>query len=192
MLNDAQGRIVCIGWGSLVWDPRGLPCGQWHQDGPQLPVEFARESGGKRITLVICPGAPHVPTLWSVLDVPDLQTARRLLGTREYEDAGPEWVARNIGFWSDVDGTFNGAEANTVSEWAKPRGISGAVWTSLPPKFAGMNGKVPDAGSVIAYLEALTGAERDGAEAYVRRAPPQIDTPYRRRIAATLGWTSRP
>jgi hypothetical protein len=66
------------------------------------------------------------------------------------------------------------------------------VWTSLPPKFGGVDDEVPSVDDVIAYLDALRGAERDEAEKYVRKAPLQIDTPYRQRIAAALGWTYRP
>jgi hypothetical protein len=49
--------IACIGWGSLIWDMRNLNVdGNWHADGPLLPIEFARQSRDGRITLVIVQG----------------------------------------------------------------------------------------------------------------------------------------
>ena len=94
MSNDAVGSIDCIGWGSLVWDSRELPCGPWHDDGSSLPVEFVHESSNRRITLVIHPDAPRFQTLLSVLDVPDLRTAIDKLGAREYDRAGPKWIEK--------------------------------------------------------------------------------------------------
>lgn len=89
MPSADRPHIVCTGWGSLIWQPGTLPCiGAWRADGPELPVEFARESGaqgkgsGDRITLIICRDARRMPTFWAPLDVGDLAEARRALAIR--------------------------------------------------------------------------------------------------------------
>ena len=34
--------IACLGWGSLIWDPRALPIHrQWHMDGPLLSPDYS-------------------------------------------------------------------------------------------------------------------------------------------------------
>jgi hypothetical protein len=61
------------------------------------------------------------------------------------------------------------------------------VWTSLPPKFNDLK-DVITVDQAVAYLKSLTGAARDISEQYVRNTPRQIDTIFRRRIEAELGW----
>lgn len=186
-------EIACIGWGSLVWDPRDLPClGVWHSDGPLLPVEFARESADKRITLVICPGVPIVRTCWTLLDVSDLASAKARLAEREYERANAKWIEYNIGFWDRDSAGTRGLEADTITAWADRLGLAGAVWTNLPAKFRCQNDVMPTGEEVIAHMRSLDDKARAGAEEYVRKAPVQIDTPYRRLMAQALGWTPLP
>jgi hypothetical protein len=63
--------IACLGWGSLVWDPRELPVrGTWLTNGPFLPIEFARESSDGRITLVLVPDTIAVAqSLWASMSI---------------------------------------------------------------------------------------------------------------------------
>ena len=71
-----QRRIACIGWGSLIWDPRSLPIeGMWSTDGPDLPIEFTRESSDGRMTLAITPDFAAVQTLWILMRVDTLADA---------------------------------------------------------------------------------------------------------------------
>lgn len=38
-------KIVCIAWGSLIWEPGPLRVAStWRPDGPVLPLEFVRDS----------------------------------------------------------------------------------------------------------------------------------------------------
>jgi hypothetical protein len=59
----------------------------------------------------------------------------------------------------------------------------------MPPKFKGEDGRSPTESEAVAYLDSLTGEARELAREYVRKAPPQIDTRYRREFASKLGWT---
>lgn len=196
-MTVAKDKIACLGWGSLIWDPRDFPCrGPWFDDGPLLPVEFARESGGKegepgdRITLVICPNVPSVRTCWALLDVPDMSAAKRSLAARE-GITDPKMKA--IGFWDGGSGERHGLEADTIAAWAERLGLSGAVWTNLQFGFKGKGKRnvMPGGPDVIEFLRKLDDEKRPVAEGYVRQAPAQIDTPYRRLIEKELGWFRR-
>ena len=175
-------NIACLGWGSLVWDPRNLPIQRyWFNDGPLMPVEFARQSADGRITLVISPATRPVRSLWALMDSDCLEDAIKQLKRREGA-VNPE----HIGNWSK--GQDSPAENPKLSEWARARNLDSVIWTKLPPNFDdGDNGK-PHVEDVLRYLRELTGTARDAAERYIRRAPRQIDTAYRRRIEAELHW----
>lgn len=189
---NSPKTIACIGWGSLVWNLGGLPVREdWQFDGPLLPIEFARESEDRRITLVICSSTPRVRTCWVPLEVADMDAARLALGLREFSRANAQWIAENIGVADLIAGTASGNERETIRQWAAGLGLDGVVWTDLPPKFAKNKGRTPTCDEVITHLSSLEGRERDKAEEYVRKAPKQVDTPYRRQIEARLGWTSR-
>lgn len=174
--------IACLGWGSLIWDPRGLPIREpWFKDGPLLPIEFARQSQDFRITLVIEKDAAYVRSLWALMSVNDLKLAKMELRNREgiKED--------DVGFWTQNSSSKH-IFVEIIGEWAKQKGLEAVIWTALPPKFEGNNGKVPSIENVMSYLHNLEHNKRKYAEEYVRKAPIQIDTDYRRIIEKELNW----
>lgn len=194
MENTAHGRprgrtgsIACLGWGSLIWDPRTLAMqGGWLTDGPRIHVEFGRLSRDGRITLVLCERAAAVPALWTVMAPPDLTGAIESL--RDREGIPPEDAARYVGIWSR--GRPAPATIPALAEWAAAHGLAHVVWTNLPPRFNGKE-RQPGCDEVLAYLASLRGAERAAAERYVRHAPPQIRTACRSLIEQALGWTAQ-
>ena len=180
-----MSTIACLGWGSLIWDPRTLPIQRyWFQDGPFIPVEFARQSSDGRLTLVIEPNAKLVRTLWAVMDDMDLDIAIEALRSRE---GIPKSAKNKIGHWSI--GEEPPSDIPDLTEWVRSRGIESVIWTALGPKFNNNNDEVLSVVQAVQYLRNLSGLARDEAEKYVRHAPPpQIDTDYRRRFEAELGW----
>lgn len=179
--------IACLGWGSLIWDPRELPIQRtWFKDGPFIHVEFARQSGDGRITLVLELSATPVRSLWAVMDTNDVAVARTAL--RKREGILEKNEGSHIGSWSS--GQPSPKLIPGLPEWAGSRGVHHVIWTALPPKFSD-NDQTPTVEQVVQYLSCLTGAQRDNAERYVRFAPKQIDTAYRRRIEAVLQWAAR-
>ena len=160
--------------------------GHWHADGPPLPVEFARQSDNGLITLVVGEGFAPVTTLWSAFNTRDLAEARESL--RQRERILPSRASRFIAHWRRGENASS-EPAATISRWAGGKEFEATVWTNLPPKFNGNNGRVPTEDEVVAYLRTLEGQTRAAAEEYVRRAPRQITTAYRRAIETALGWT---
>ncbi len=179
--------IACLGWGSLVWDPRDLPIrGKWFCDGPLLPIEFARQSDGGRITLVLVPDTfPLVRSLWAPMSVTDLDEAREAL--RKREGILRKNAEKHVGHW--IKGMRSTGRLRRIARWAKTNEIDAVIWTNLPPKFGEEEGRVPSPDQVVVYLDSRPHEQRRNAERYVRMTPRQIDTDYRRAIEATLGWT---
>lgn len=179
--------IACLGWGSLIWDPKELPLTNrrpeaWQDDGPELPLEFARVSKNGRLTLVIDPASAAVRVLWNSLRVASLADAVEALQMRE----GVE-TDRPIGRWrSDYEYPF----ADVIGRWAHSRELKGVVWTALGPRFNGRSGQRPSQDEAVEYLAGLSNGPRCLAEQYVRCAPLQIDTLYRRAIIDALGWSA--
>ena len=177
-----MANIACLGWGSLVWDPRELPIRtDWFDDGPLMPVEFARQSNDGRITLVVETKALPVRVLWVLMDSENVDDACEAL--RKREGIKKHNIGQHVGRWSqETTEAIPGIE-----QWACARELDAVVWTALPPKLAGVE-RSPCEEEVITYLKCLKGTRRDGAERYIRRAPRQIDTVYRCAIQATLQW----
>lgn len=174
--------IACLGWGSLIWQPEDLPVrGEWRTDGPKLPLEFARLSGGGRVTLVISKDALPCQVQWCELNVTSLDHAVEQLRVRE-GNTRRSW----IGCWPSDD-TFE--HNSTIETWARSKGVSSVVWTAIPPKWNDQNGVIPSEHDVLKYLKSLPPDQQVEPFRYIKLAPEQIRTRYRpvlRELIASL------
>ena len=184
-------NIVYLAWGSLVWDPRGLPIQRyWFNDGPFASVEFARQSTHGRITLVLDEEAQPVRLLWARTTLSDPEEAVEAL--REREGIPASGRKSRIGIWSG--GATAPKNIPSLPAWAGAHGVEVTIWTALGPRYR-KNDEIeytegrPPISWVLDYLQTLTGPKRDLAERYFRCAPRQVDTEYRRYVEATLGWS---
>jgi hypothetical protein len=178
-------RIVCLAWGSLIWDSGALPvAGAWHPEGPSLPIEFARVGDKDELATVLCPGAPVGTARWARPDVDDVIAARRLLRQREEIDED-----RVGGVGTVVVGQASAAllRAPEILRWAATQNsVDAVIWTALPPRFAGTEGRIPTPEEAAGYLRGLGGHERRHAEDYVRRVPEEIRTPNREALEGAI------
>lgn len=179
-MPSADKQIACLAWGSLVWDTRNLPIrGEWHTDGPLLPIEFARESSRDRITLVIVEDVAPVKTLWAPLEVASLAQAIAALADREGSSS------RYIGRWPvQQDEAY--PQSAVIGDWASERGIDGVVWTALPCGMKEKRGELPSLAELRSYLSKLDDSSRAEAAKYIFEAPAQIQTSYRKRLEQAL------
>ena len=176
-------KIACLGWGSLIWQPKNLLIqNKWFEDGAILPIEFTRQSDNGRMTLIIDEKALPVRTLWALMATDDLQIAIESLRIRE--DTPDLDLIHSV----KVSNRPKDATRKTIVKWLKSLNLAAAIWTGL--SFSGHTGNNrPRIDDVITHLNNLLGNNKDLAEEYIRKAPKQIDTEYRRRIEKEFGWT---
>ncbi|MFH1555499.1 MAG: hypothetical protein ABII76_11615 [Pseudomonadota bacterium] len=186
--HEVRLTVACLGWGSLVWKPEDLPLrGEWTNDGPFLPIEFARESNRRRITLVVVDGPEMVQSLWAPMAASTLEAAKGELAKRE--GITDENIVYSIGWWDRASGQHHGRSSAIVAAWAAERNLDAVVWTNLKPGFRASRGTLPTYEQVLAHLRGLENEEKDLAEEYVRKAPAQVATPYREGLVRDLGWS---
>ena len=148
-------NIACLGWGSLIWDPRAIPIrGKWFDDGPNLPIEFARESADGRITLVIANVDYQVHALWALMSSKKLNDAKKALADRE--GISDKNIKYSIGFWDGRSGKSHGLRAAEIGAWAKNLNIDAVVWTNLKFGFKENRDKMPTYANIIGHLHSLT------------------------------------
>jgi hypothetical protein len=174
--------IACLGWGSLIWNPGTLLIrNRWFEDGPLLPIEFTRRSHNGRVTLIIDEAAMPVRTLWALMTTCDLGEAMKSLQERE------ETAKKNIHSALANDASAQGFRRSIV-DWLVKNQLDAAIWTGLSYS-EHTDHKRPDIRFVLDHLRKLDHNARKVAEEYIRRAPRQIDTEYRRQIELEFGWT---
>ena len=183
-------KIAILGWGSLIWLPKDLKFDTnsgWKENGPVLPIEFARISKDGRLTLVITPNGTEVPTLYSVSSFDSLDLAVLNLAVREGSGR------KSIGYYDKSKDEFSPIEFSFkehIKNWIQTTDFAAVIWTNLPEKLnlENMTKTEKDPDGRIDYLQNLKGSESALAEEYIRNTPKQIATKYRNQIIKTLGW----
>lgn len=183
-------QIVFLGWGSLIWDRRpkfDARVGPWTGGGPVLPIEFCRISSTRKGALVLVIDRAlgtevevlHAPSL---RDDPDdaLSDLRSREGTS----------LRNIGFVDLLTGKQRGRDPEvvaTIKGWAQQREIQVVAWTDLGSNFKSKKDVEFSPEAALEHLKSLGTAGLREAVRYIVKAPPQIDTKFRRWLA-TVEW----
>jgi hypothetical protein len=151
-----------------------------------LPIEFARESGGKRITLVIVDVAIQVRSLWALMSIRTLQEAKNELAERE--GISKENIQYLIGSWDSASENIHGKYSTEIGAWATNLHLDVVVWTNLKYGFKQARDKMPEYDEILSHIASLGHEQRQVVEEYVRRTPRQVDTEFRRNLQRDLGW----
>jgi hypothetical protein len=184
-------RCAVLAWGSLMWDLRELQvAADFAPNGPLLPIEFCRISRDGRLTLVVDETYGAVCTTYSAPSAIEsldeaIENLRLREGAANAEVVG--FVELASGKQSDFATQSHPNSVAAIGAWATSNGYDAAIWTALASNF-----EEPDRGgepfsvtAAIRYLEALESRDRAAftrALDYIRKAPPEVETPVRDQV----------
>jgi len=185
-------KSAVLAWGSLVWDPRDLQtAAKFSPDGPLLPIEFCRIAADGRLTLAIDENFGALCKTYSAPSgLENLDAAIENLRARE---GTPN--AQTVGFvepaaerQSEFATQSHPQVVATIGAWATAKGYDAAIWSALTSNFNewGKGGEPFSVSAALQYLETLEGEDPikfAAALAYVRKAPPEVETPVREEVA---------
>ena len=185
-------KSAVLAWGSSVWDPRELQtAAEFVANGPLLPIEFCRISADGRLTVAIDETFGSVCKTYSApsaLDALDaaIENLRLREGMPNTRAVG--FVETASGRQSDVATERHPEAVATIAAWAASNGYEAAIWTALASNFdePGKGGEPFSVTAAIRYLETLQGRDAvkfSRALAYIRQAPPEVETPVREEVS---------
>jgi hypothetical protein len=187
-------KIAILAWGSLIWQPKDLLFDiefGWKEDGPILPIEFARISKNGRLTLVITENGTFVPPFYTLSKYETLDEAILNLAIREGS------LKKRIGSYDKSINEFlhNIFFEKIIRDWINEKDFDAVIWTNLGENWAiknesGKTVEVIEPAERIKYLKGLKGNASALAEEYIRKTPVQIKTKYRAKIEEELNWKS--
>ena len=185
-------KIAVLAWGSSVWDPRELQTAtKFAPDGPLAPIEFCRVSADGRLTLAIdedfgaLSKTYSAPSALETLDAA-IENLRLREGTSTTRAIG--FVEPASGRQSDLAMQSHPQVVATIGAWAESVGYDAAIWTALASNFHewAKGGELFSVSAALRYLELLEKedpAKFGRALDYMRKAPPEVETPVREEVA---------
>lgn len=191
-------KIAILGWGSLIWQPKELEYNKtfgWNEDGPILPIEFARISIDGRLTLVITENGTFNKTFYTLAN--ENLTFEDVFENLRIREG--KCKRRDIGFYKAKTDEFHSKFQfeDEIKNWIKNTDFDAVIWTNLGENWNIKNDKGDIIRQIeperrIEYLKELKGHTSAIAEEYIRRTPHQIVTAFRKKIESELNWTVIP
>jgi len=188
-------KSAILAWGSLVWDPRDLQtAAKFVANGPLLPIEFCRISADGRLILSIDETFGAMCKTYSAPSaLEDFNAAIENLRIREeMSDASTVgFVELASGEQSDAAMERHPQAVASIAAWVESSGYDAAIWPALMSNFGDWSkgGEPFSVTAAIEYLETLESKDADKfarALAYIRKAPPEVETPVREEV--TKRW----
>jgi hypothetical protein len=175
-------KIGILGWGSLLTERKELEIEntKWYNDGPFVPIEFARISKDKRLTLVIHPAFDEVQTYYAVSIFTKLDAAIANLALREKTEKKLENVAYiNFNSGEIRSKKLQDELKKKISIWNLNKNLDALIWTDLDENFKASINQPFSLEASIRHLKSLNRHEFEVAKNYILKAPDQTITKHR-------------